>query len=100
MPPSNLVRLDLYKYAGEAREAPNESSVPIPVPNGANAAIIMAEGGAIYFAINNGPAKTTSGGYAPQDSTPGVVYPIDDFRILHVYGGAGAIAHVLFYKTE
>jgi hypothetical protein len=73
------------------------TTVALTVPTGATTAFIMAETAAVYYAINEDTAGTTSPGYVPTDGK-GFVFTCDNLAKLAVAGASGAIAHVEFYQ--
>jgi hypothetical protein len=84
-------------YVGGTACVCGTAVVSLTLPDGANMAMIDARGGAIYYALNDTTAGTTSPGYVPT-GTQRVILPIDNLTSLHVSGEAASVAHVQFYN--
>lgn len=85
-------------YMGEDYKALASASVAATIPLGSTTALIRAEGGAVYWTVNNaGAASATSGGYVA-DGQVGVVLTISNLTSLKLYGVSPAKAHIEFYK--
>lgn len=67
------------------------------IPAGATMALISAEGGAVYYAVNDVDADGDSPGYVPADNLR-FVYSISNLETLHVYGAADVKAHIEYYR--
>ena len=91
------VILPFLQYMGGNVYTPNGVSTNVPVPSRATAFTIAANGGDVYYAINQGFAGLTSPGFVPQ-SWHWVEGPLSNMTTLHVYSAAGATkVHVSFY---
>jgi hypothetical protein len=51
----------------------------------------------VYYAINAAFAGLTSPGYVPADGAQ-VVGPLSNLNTLHIYGVAGSVAHIQFFR--
>jgi hypothetical protein len=71
----------------------------VVIPTGANNALVQAEGGTLYYLLNDGTvAGTTSPGYVPEN-TYLFLPPIDNWSSFYVIGGGvAAVAHVVFFN--
>jgi hypothetical protein len=87
----------LGSYIGGTGHNCDGTTTALTIPSGANMAYIHAEGGAVYWHVNSATAGTTSPGYVAQDQN-GLVFEIDNFANLSVYGGSAVWAHVEFYQ--
>lgn len=86
----------LLSYKGGEAIVPNGSSTAATIPEGANCAILSAEGGAAYYAVNAASASASSPGFVPENMRS-VVPPIDNLTSLKVFAAAGVTVHVEYY---
>lgn len=84
-----------WKYLGLEMLDPNGASVDATIPAGANIVQIRARGGDIYYQPNLGFANANSM-YLPTGGAD-IVGPISNLDSLHVYGLAGAYAHISYF---
>ena len=88
-------------YTGGETLTPNGSSTACTLPTNTNYAVIAAEGGDVYYAINPGAgaAAATSAGYIAS-GTHWIVGPLTSLTSLKVYAAAGsAKAHCEYYTA-
>jgi hypothetical protein len=88
-------------YLGVEILTPNNSSTACTLPTGTNCAILAAEGGDIYYAINPGAgaAAATSPGYI-QSGNHWFIGPLSNLTSLKVFGATGTEkAHVEYYSS-
>jgi hypothetical protein len=60
---------------------------------------IRANGGDVYYTVNGAAASANSPGYIAMNSGA-IEGPLQGLLRLDVFGAAGAIAHITFYKEK
>lgn len=83
-------------YLGEQSITMDGTSKAATLPAGTNSIAISAETAAVRFSVN-GTASANSGGYVPVDQQRNV-YKLANLTSLALFGVAGAIAHLIYYK--
>lgn len=87
------------KYDSATRSSDLDgAAADVDIPTDVDMFEIVAEGGAVRFALS-GDATATSAGYVPED-TGRVIGPLSNLTSLSVYGAAGAYANIIFYQSE
>lgn len=89
------------QYTGGETLTPNGSSTACTLPANTNMALIGAEGGDVYYAINPGAgdAAATSPGYI-SSGTHFIVGPLSNLADLKVYAAAGSTkVHIEYYAS-
>jgi hypothetical protein len=77
----------------------NNSSLAVPVPAGANAAVLQSEHGPLYYEINSEEdASENSAGYCPADCERHI-FKLAALHSLKIFGAAGVKAHIQFYAV-
>lgn len=72
-------------------------SVQLTLPAGTTVVSIDAEDAEAYYAINRTGANTNSHGYVPAEGSR-VIGPVANLQSVHVYGAAGAVLHITYYR--
>lgn len=93
-----VVGLPRFQYISGEVKTPGGASATCTIPTGANFLWIDAEGGDIYYEINPaGDASANSPGFVGEKfhMPEG---PLSNLNSLKVFGAAGAIAHIRYYK--
>jgi len=93
------VAVEPLAYKGGETLTPNGVSTACTIPEGTNMAVIAANGGDVYYAINPGAgaASAASPGFV-KDGQHWIVGPLSNLTALKVYTAAGAAkAHIEYY---
>jgi len=96
---ASRVQLPYWEYIGGESITLAGASQAVTIPSSARSFIISAETGAVYYAINAGFAGLTSPGYIPVDGSA-VAGPLSNLNTLHIYGVAGSMAHIQFFRER
>ncbi len=86
-------------YMGGQRMLMDASSQAATIPGGSQIFEIRAETADVYFVINGTPASANSAGFVPQNGGE-TIGPLANLNSLAVYGAAGAIAHILYFREH
>ena len=87
---------DWYYISGLRVTCNGEQTVALP--STATCIYIRANGGDVYYDLNETTANTTSPGYVPEDALE-VIGPMSNLDALTVYGsGATVYAHIEFWR--
>ena len=88
--------LPRWKHLGGERIA-LDGKVSATLPQFTEIFALIAEGGDILYSINTLNASAESSGYVPQNG--GIALgPLSNLVQLSVYGNAGTIAHLLYFR--
>lgn len=85
-----------WQYLAGGAYTPNGASTNVPVPSRATTFFISANGGAGYWAVNQGFANDTSPGFVGENLTSGEV-ALSNMLTLHVFAAASVKLHIRFY---
>ena len=84
-----------WTYLGEESLDMDSNSQDVTLPDGTNVVEISAEGGAVFYTLND-DASADSGGYVPEDQAR-YVFKVENLTSLAVYGESPAVAHLNYY---
>jgi len=91
------VNLPEWIYLAGEVLTPNAVSALVTIPSEATIIEMRPEGGAMYFAINNAFALTTSPGYIA-DGGGEILGPLGNLNQLAVYAAAGVTVHIMYFR--
>lgn len=84
-------------YLGGETVTPAGASAEATVPAGTTTAILAAEGGAAYYAINAASADADAPGYVPEDGYRPIV-GVANLTSLHLFAADGVKVHLEYYQ--
>lgn len=93
---AGIVPAKMLFLGGEAI-TPAGSSADATIPAGATSAILTAEGGSAYYALNDSPADSSAGGFVGENMNA-VVPGISNWISMAVYAEAGVTVHINYFK--
>lgn len=92
--PSHITGVDQAAFLGEEQIILAGAGVACTLPPSTNRFILAAEGGDVRFRFNEA-AMATSPGYVAQNGS--IDLALNPMMPLSVYGGAGAIANLMYF---
>lgn len=97
---SMLVRAVKLEVLGGDVVTPGGASVNVnSMPRNCDSFQLKARGGDVYYVMNGAAASANSPGFAAEN-TGSFEGPITGLTRLDVFGAAGAVAHITFYREH